>query len=437
MLRLVFLLYLYFKFALFSVILQNHSISQDEYSINACKSSIIMLKETIKSLAKEYHEEVVHIRRHLHQNPELSYQEVKTGLFIAKKLQEYNIEHEHGWAENGVVAIIKGKNPSKKIIALRADIDALPITEANDVAYKSKNEGVMHACGHDAHTSSLLGVAKILNEIRSSFEGTIKLIFQPAEERLPGGASILIKEGVLENPKPVSIIGQHVHPPLEAGKIGLRPGIYMASADELYMTVKGSGGHGALPHDCIDPIVVTSHIIVALQQIVSRNANPTMPTVLTFGKINSTGGATNVIPNEVKLHGTFRTMDEEWRDEAHRKMVKMAEAIAEGMGGTCEFEVKKGYPTLYNNPRLTQDVKANAIEFLGTENVVDLPIRMTAEDFAYYSQKMPACFYRLGTGNKSRGITSPIHTNTFDIDETSLETSIGLMTWLAIKELQV
>ncbi len=393
------------------------------------------LIKTIKKLASEYHEEIIHIRRHLHQNPELSFEEVETGKFIAKKLTEFGIPNEHGWADNGVVGIIKGKNPKKKVIALRADIDALPIKEANDVPYKSKKEGIMHACGHDVHTASLLGVSKILNEIKNEFEGTIKLIFQPAEERFPGGASILIKEGVLENPKPISIIGQHVHPPLEAGKIGLRPGLYMASADELYMTVTGRGGHGALPHECIDPIVITSHIIVALQQIVSRNANPTMPSVLTFGKINSTGGSTNVIPNEVKLMGTFRTMDEEWRADAHQRMVKMAETIAESMGATCELKVLKGYPSLVNDHRLTQDVKANAIEFLGAENVVDLPIRMTAEDFAYYSHELPGCFYRLGTGNQSKGITSPIHTNTFDIDEDSLELSIGLMTWLAVKEL--
>jgi amidohydrolase len=303
------------------------------------------------------------------------------------------------------------------------------------VPYKSKKDGIMHACGHDVHTASLLGAAKILNECRNDFEGSIKLLFQPAEERLPGGASIMIKEGALENPKPVSIIGQHVHPPLAAGKIGLKPGIYMASADEIYVTISGKGGHGALPQDCIDPIVVTAHIITALQQIVSRNADPTMPTVLTFGKINSTGGATNIIPNEVKLMGTFRTFDETWRYDAHQRMKKMAEAIAEGMGGNCDFKIVRGYPALYNNPALAINTKQWAIEFLGEENVVDLPIRMTAEDFAYYSQVMPACFYRLGTGNEAKGTTSPVHTNTFDIDEDCMELSIGLMAWLAVKEL--
>lgn len=394
------------------------------------------IKEKIHQLATDCHQDIIQIRRHLHQNPELSFQEVETGKFIAKKLKEFDIKHEHGWGENGVVALIEGKNPSSKVIALRADIDALPIKEANEVPYKSQNEGVMHACGHDVHTSSLLGTARILNQLKSDFEGTIKLIFQPGEEMLPGGASILIKEGVLDNPKPISIFGQHVHPPLEVGKIGMRGGMYMASADELYMTVKGQGGHGALPHECIDPILITSHIIVALQQVVSRNINPTVPAVLTFGKINSTGGSTNVIPNEVKLKGTFRTMDEKWRFEAHRRMKKIAEGIAESMGGICELDIVVGYPFLVNDDNLTLRTRQFAAEYLGSENVVDLPIRMTAEDFAYYSQQMPACFYRLGTGNTTKGITSPIHTNTFDVDEECLKIGSGLMAYFAIKELK-
>ncbi len=395
-----------------------------------------MLKDKVQALAKDYFSEVVAIRRYLHQHPELSYEETETGKFIAEKLKEYGIEYEHGCAVNGVVGIIKGKNPDSKVIALRGDMDALPITEANEVSYKSKNEGVMHACGHDVHTSSLLVSAKILHELRNEFSGSIKLIFQPAEERAPGGASIMIAEGVLENPKPHKIFGQHVHPPLAAGKIGLRPGKYMASADELYMTIKGRGGHGALPQDCIDPIVIAAHIITAMQQIVSRRANPTTPTVLTFGKINSTGGATNIIPNEVKLQGTFRTMNEEWRAEAHKRMQKLATAIAEGMGGACEFTIMGGYPYLVNDEELTKKAKEYAIEYLGAENVVDLPIRMTAEDFSYYSHHVPACFYRLGTGNPAKGIVSPVHTSTFDIDEESLKLSTGLMAWMAIRELE-
>jgi amidohydrolase len=395
------------------------------------------LKEQIQQLAEEGFQEVIDIRRHLHQHPELSYQEVETGKFIANRLSQMGIPYEHGVAENGVVGLIEGKNPNSKTIALRADIDALPIEEANNIAYKSKNEGVMHACGHDVHTSSLLGTAKILFALKEHFEGTIKLIFQPAEEKLPGGASIMIKEGVLENPKPVSILGQHVNPPLEVGKVGFCPGKYMASADEIYVTITGKGGHGALPQDCIDPILIAGYLITALQQIVSRNANPSMPTVLTFGKINSVGGATNIIPNQVKLEGTFRTMNEEWRFDAHRRMKRIAEGIAESMGGSIDFNIVVGYPNLYNNEPLTNRSKQLAVEYLGADKVVDLPIRMTAEDFAYYSQEMPACFYRLGTGNQEKGITSPVHTNTFNIDEDALKLSIGLMAWLAIGELSI
>jgi len=392
------------------------------------------LKKQIQDLASKIHPEIISVRRHLHENPELSYEEVKTGLYIADRLKQLGIEHEHGCAVNGVVGIIKGKNPDKKTIALRGDFDALPIHEENDIPYKSKNEGVMHACGHDVHTSSLLGTAEILHTLRDQFEGTVKLIFQPAEERLPGGASIMIKEGVLENPKPESIFGQHVHPPLEVGKIGLRPGMYMASTDELHVTIKGRGGHGALPQDTVDPVVIMAHMITALQQVISRKANPTMPTVMTFGKITA-DGATNVIPAEVKLEGTFRTMDEKWRAEAHQQMKSIATGIVEGMGGTVDFNIVGGYPSLINDEELTKNAKAWAIEYLGAENVIDLPIRMTAEDFAYYSQEMPACFYRLGIRNEAKGITAPLHTSRFNVDEDALRLSTGLMAWLAVKEL--
>ena len=391
--------------------------------------------EEIKKLAQKHHQEVVAMRRYIHANPELSFQETNTGKFIAEKLSEMGVEHRHGIADNGVVALIKGKNPEKRVIALRGDMDALPIQEKNDVPYKSTNDGVMHACGHDVHTASLLGTVQVLQALRDKFEGTVKCIFQPGEEMFPGGASIMIEQGVLENPKPVSIFGQHVHPPLRAGKIGLRSGLYMASADEIYVTVKGHGGHGAMPHDCIDPVMISAQILVTLQQIVSRYSDPNIPSVLTFGKINSLGGATNIIPNEVYMEGTFRTMDEKWREEAHHRMKKVAESLAQSMGGACDFHIDKGYPTLINNEELTARTKAWAIEFLGEENVVELNRRMTAEDFAYFSQAMPGCFYRLGTGNPDRGITSSIHTDTFDIDEAALETGVGLMSWLAIKEL--
>jgi len=392
-----------------------------------------MDQEKIKALAKKFHTEIISFRRHIHQNPELSFHEFNTQKFVEEKLNSFGIKN-HRLANTGVVGLIEGKNPSKKVIALRADMDALPILETNKVEYKSKNDGVMHACGHDVHTSSLLGVAKILSELKNEFEGTVKFIFQPGEEKLPGGASLMIKEGVLENPKPNAVLGQHVMPQIDAGKVGFRKGLYMASTDELYVKVKGKGGHGAMPHLTIDPVMITANMLVALQQIVSRNAKPSVPSVLSFGKIIA-NGATNVIPDEVYLEGTFRTLNEEWRNEAHRKMKKMAEGIAESMGGTCEFNIVRGYPFLINDEELTDRTRKYAEEFLGKENVEDLEIWMAAEDFSFFTQQSTACFYRLGVRNESRGITSSVHTSTFDIDEKALETGMGLMAWMALREL--
>jgi len=392
-----------------------------------------MIKEKVQQLAANIFDDVVANRRHLHSNPELSFHEVKTSAFVASKLDELGIPYQR-MADNGLVGLIKGSKPSDKIIALRGDMDALPITEANDVPYKSQNAGVMHACGHDVHTSSLLGTAKILSELKDEFGGTVKLIFQPAEEKLPGGASLMIKEGVLENPKPQAVIGQHVMPLIDVGKVGFRAGKYMASTDELYVTVKGKGGHGAQPQQNIDPVIITAHILTALQQIISRFADPKSPSVLSFGKVIA-NGATNVIPNEVYLEGTFRTMDEQWRKEAHAKMKKMAEGMAESMGGSCEFKIMNGYPFLINEEKLTNAARASAEEYLGKENVVDLDIWMAAEDFAYYSQVADSCFYRLGTRNESRGITSSVHTPTFNIDEDALKLSTGLMAYIALKQL--
>lgn len=392
------------------------------------------LLQSIKQLSLDYFEETIETRRYLHANPELSYQEFNTAKFVAKKLTSYGLKPIEGIANTGVAALIEGKNPSKKVIALRADMDALPIKEANEVPYKSTNPGVMHACGHDVHTASLLTTSKLLNELKNQFEGTIKLIFQPGEEKNPGGASLMIKDGVLENPKPTNIIGQHVMPLIPVGKIGFREGMYMASCDEIYLTVIGKGGHGAAPELCIDPILIASHIIIALQQIISRNASPKQPTLLTFGKITGEG-ATNIIPNEVKIAGTFRAMNEEWRASALSKIKKMAESMAEGMGGRCEVEISKGYPYLQNNPELTRRIKAAAEQYVGKENVVDIDITLGAEDFSYYSQVIPASFYRLGTRNESKGITSYVHTPTFNIDEEALKISPGLMAWMAIQEL--
>ena len=392
-----------------------------------------MIKTKIQELAKSIHQEVIANRRHLHQNPELSFHEENTSAFVRDKLDELGISYER-MAGNGLVALLKGEKPSDQIVALRGDMDALPITEANDVSYKSKYPGVMHACGHDVHTSSLLGTVNILNKLKAEFGGTVKFIFQPAEEKLPGGASLMIKEGVLENPKPQAVIGQHVMPLIDAGKVGFRAGKYMASTDELYVTVKGKGGHGAQPQQNIDPVIITAHILTALQQVVSRFADPKSPSVLSFGKVIA-NGATNVIPNEVYLEGTFRTMDEKWREEAHIKIKKMAEGMAESMGGSCDFEIRKGYPFLINEEKLTARTRGFAEDYLGKENVLDLDIWMAAEDFAYYSQAADACFYRLGTRNESRGITSSVHTPTFDVDESALELSTGLMAYLALKEL--
>jgi amidohydrolase len=389
----------------------------------------------VQDLAKQFYNDTLAIRRHIHQHPELSFDEFNTQQLVMDELKKIGIAQITKLANTGVVALIEGKNPGKRTIGLRGDMDALPITEENDVPYKSVNEGVMHACGHDVHTSSLLGAARILFELRNEFEGTIKLVFQPGEEKLPGGASLMIKEGVLQSPNVNSMIGQHVMPLLPVGTVGFRSGLYMASTDEIYVTVKGKGGHGAMPNQNIDPVLITAHLITALQQLVSRMSNPATPTVLSFGKVIA-NGATNIIPNEVKLEGTFRTMNETWRAEAHQKMIKLANGLVESMGGSCEFEVRHGYPYLQNNPEVTARAKQAAVTYLGADKVVDLDIWMTAEDFAFFTQQVPSTFYRLGVRNEEKGITSSVHTPTFNIDEQALEIGMGLMAWIALQELK-
>ncbi len=391
------------------------------------------LIDEIKRLARDMHNDVIRNRRHLHAHPELSFHEHHTSAFVKAKLDILNIP----WtplADTGIVAIISGDKPSSNVVALRADMDALPITEENQVEYASTNEGVMHACGHDVHTSSLLGTAAILQSVKKDFAGTVKLVFQPAEEKLPGGASIMIREGLLQNPAPGCMIGQHVMPFLEAGKVAFRKGKMMASMDEIYVTVKGKGGHGAQPHRNIDPVAISCQLVVALQQLVSRIANPNTPSVLSFGKFIA-NGSVNVIPDEVYLEGTFRTMDEQWRSEAHLKMKKIAEGITESFGATCDFQIKKGYPYLVNEEQLTERLTAVASDYLGRENVITADLWMAAEDFAYYSQAGDACFYLLGCGNKEKGILSSLHTSTFNVDESILLTSTGLMAYMAIREL--
>jgi amidohydrolase len=379
------------------------------------------MKGLIKQLSADIVDEAIAIRRHIHQNPELSFKEFETSKFVQSKLSEYGITFTSGIVETGVVGIIDVG--TEVCVGLRADLDALPIQELNEVEYKSQNEGIMHACGHDVHTAMLLGCAKALVSIKDQLKVNVKFIFQPGEEKLPGGASLMIKEGVLENPRVDEIYALHVFPELEAGKIGLKSGMYMASCDEIYMTVNGKGGHGAMPHQNIDPIAISAQLITSLQTIVSRNCPPNLPSVLSFGRIEGLG-ATNVVPDKVELQGTFRTMNEEWRSKAHDLIKKQSSALVEGMGGTIDIDIRVGYPFLENHPELTEKAKAKAVKHFGEDNVVDLPIRLTGEDFAYFSQKIPATFIRVGVRNEAQGITKAVHNAEFDIDESAIQTGI-------------
>ena len=387
--------------------------------------------QQIKSLSSSYKDEFIAIRRHLHMHPELSYQEFETSKYIQQKLTEYGISFSV-LAETGVVGIIEGKDSSSRIVALRADMDALPIIERNEVEYKSRNEGVMHACGHDVHTTCLLGAAKILQETKEEWTGTVKLIFQPGEEKNPGGASLMIKEGVLTDPAPEKIFALHVHPGMEAGTFSFRGGMVMASADEIYITISAKGGHAAAPQNTADPIVIGSQIVLALQQIVSRNNDPFNPSVLSITAFNG-GNTTNVIPSEVKMMGTFRAMNEEWRFKAHEIIKQRVEQIATAMGASADINIDVGYPFVLNNEALSASARSVAEEFAGKHNVSETELRMGAEDFAYYSHEIPGCFFRLGVGNKARNITNNVHTPNFDVDEDAIEYGMGMMAWLAVK----
>lgn len=388
------------------------------------------LHDRIREKARLYHSEYVAVRHHLHAHPELSYQEFETSAYIQSQLKALGIPFEVK-ATTGVVGLIRGKNPDSRIVALRADIDALPIREENEVPYRSTRDGIMHACGHDVHTTCLLGAARILNELKDEWEGTVKLIFQPGEEKNPGGASLLIKEGVLENPKPSAIFGLHVHPNLETGKTSFRSGQVMASADEIYITIKGKGGHAAAPHLTVDTILVASHLVVGLQQVISRNNNPLSPSVLSITSFQG-GYTTNVIPSEVKLMGTFRALDENWRFKAHELIRKQATAIVEGMGAELNLHIDIGYPSVFNEEQLTQKARSLASTYLGPDNVETTEMRMGAEDFGYYTQQIPGCFFRLGTGNKEKGISAGVHTPLFNIDENAIEIGIGLMAVMGV-----
>lgn len=389
------------------------------------------ISKKIKDRVRMYHAETVAVRRHIHSYPELSMQENRTAAFVEQQLDKIGIPHER-MAKTGVIGWIDGDEPGNTI-ALRADMDALPIEEQNNHNFVSKNQGVMHACGHDAHTAVLLGAAHVLYDLKEHMKGRVLLIFQPSEESFPGGAKMLLEEGLFDKYKPTKIFGLHVDPDIESGMIGMKGGQYMASTDEVYLTVKGKGGHGATPDKNVDTVLMASQILVNLQQIASRNAPPDIPTVLSFGRFIAEG-RTNIIPDTVKMDGTLRTFNEPWRAKAHDRIEQVAVNTAKSMGGDCEVFIDKGYPYLVNDENLTEKTFGLAQDFLGAGNVRKLAVRMTAEDFAYYSQKVPACFFRLGIRNEKKGIVSNLHTSTFDIDEKSLETGVGMMSWLALSE---
>ena len=390
------------------------------------------LKDQIKHLASTIHPQLISWRRHLHAHPELSFEEHETMEFISNVLTELGISNKKGIAGTGVVATIIGRNPNSRTIALRSDHDALPIIEKNEVEYASKNHGKMHACGHDVHTTSLLGAASILASTSDQWDGTIRLIFQPGEERLPGGASIMVKEGVLENPIPSHIIGQHVFPDLPAGHVGMRGGMYMASADEIHITINGKGGHAALQKGQCNPLLVASEILLACEQFIETRKNPEIKTLLAFGFIEGSG-ATNVIPSSVQLKGTFRSLNEEWRFNAHSKIREIVDSRCAKRGATADLDIRVGYPSVYNDPKLTDRMFNAAIEYLGEDKVHELPERMTGEDFSFYAQKIPGCFYRLGTASpdSEHGLHG-LHTPRFDIDESALKIGAGLMAYGAI-----
>jgi len=387
-----------------------------------------MKKETIQSQLNDIHQEVIEIRSHIHQYPELSFEEYNTSEYIQSKLKSYGITYKT-IGVTGITGTITPSGPFQKWIGLRADMDALPIHEETNASYQSKNKGIMHACGHDVHTAILLGTLKFIQQNKEDLTVGVKFIFQPGEEKLPGGASMLINEGVLEFPKLDEIYALHVFPELEVGSVGLKSGMYMASCDEIYMTINGKGGHGAMPHQNIDPILISAHILTGLQQIISRNCDPAIPAVLSFGKIEGLG-ATNIIPNKVEIAGTFRTMNEEWREKAHHLIKKQATFIGNGMGAKVDINIVKGYPFLKNDENVTQKTKLKLIQYFGENHVIDLPIRMTGEDFAFYGQQIPSTFIRIGTRNEKKGLIYPVHHSKFDIDTNALV--VGMETFINI-----
>lgn len=384
----------------------------------------------IQALAEKYSEKLIAFRRHLHANPELSFQEYKTSAFIQEALSKVGIAFKAGIAGTGFLAEVSGASEGKTI-ALRGDMDALPIQEENQCEYRSKNAGVMHACGHDVHSTCLYGAALIVKELRHRVKGKVQFVFQPAEEKLPGGAKLMLEAGLFAQQKPDALLALHVFPSLPAGKLGFKSGMYMASADELYFTVKGKGGHAAMPHQVKDPIVAAAHFITALQTVCSRLAPSGIPTVLSIGKVIA-NGATNVIPDKVELEGTFRTMDETWRNTAHNHIQTIARNCGEMYGVTIESRIEKGYPVLINDVHVTEKARSIAAQAFGEENVHSLEMRMTSEDFAWFAQEIPSCFFRLGTAGDNGSFTSGLHTSTFDIDERAIATGTSAMAAIAL-----
>ncbi|MCK5134328.1 MAG: amidohydrolase [Bacteroidales bacterium] len=379
-------------------------------------------------------DELIRIRRHLHQFPEPSFEEHNTSAYIRGILDEWGIAYKFPIVNTGILAWIKGNKPGKRI-ALRSDMDALPINEQTGLDYQSENPGVMHACGHDIHMVSLLGTIRILDQLKDHIHGEVLFIFQPGEEKVPGGAKLMLEAGIFDGKLPDMIIAQHVLPDMEAGHVGFKPGIYMASSDEIYITVNGKGGHGALPEHINDPVLMASHILITLQQEINRKSPGGVPTVLSFGKV-SAEGAVNVIPNQVNLEGTFRTMNEDWRKEAHRLIDKIASGIASSMGGSCLVEIRHGYPVLHNHEQITEEAKKKAIQLMGQDHVEDMDIRMTAEDFAWFAQSVPGMMYRLGVRKPGSDKIYPLHTTGFRADESALKTGISLLSFLAVELLK-
>ena len=404
--------------------------------LNSLMSKSDEMIDKIKQLASANASTVIEWRRWMHRHPELSQQEFGTMEFVAERLRQMGLEPKTGLGKTGVMAMIRGGiDPDGYCVAMRADYDALPLTEATGLPFASENPGVMHACGHDMHTCSLLGAAQILCSIREELHGSVMLIFEPSEEMYPGGARMMMNDGLFDEVMPDEIYAFHCLPEMECGRIGMKKGRYMASTDELYWTIKGRGGHGATPHLSVDPILIASHIVVALQQLVSRNAAPMMPTVLSFGKFIGEG-RTNIIPDEVKMEGIIRTFDPEWRLECHEKIRKMSCGIAESMGGECDLFIDYGYLPVINNDVCTQKVHDNGVEYLGAENVEWLDLRMTAEDFSFFADKIPACYFRVGIHEPDIPFCN-LHRPNLMVDERSLELASGFEAYNAYQALML